>query len=366
MKILIIGYMHPKLDKRVSRTVSSLSKSHEIIYQYWTDREEKKYQDGNITYIPIKYTKGTKGNPLRKLLNRRALDKIICDLIKNEDYDILYMHHFLASRPLEPFKIAKKRNKKIVYDIHEYHPENFLAELPGIIGEVKTNIVWRLFKKQLKLSDLAIFVSSETRDDVIDKTGITKDKTFIMPNYANFSLKPDIKKKQKEIVLVGKVTRKIEDEKKLLNTLIKKGFSFKVIGMDSQEFDDIPHASTSFLPYNEMMEELSKAAFSLISYNTVKDRHYKNDIFALPHKYYDSIAAGTPVIVKESFISMAKQVEELGIGLVINPSNTEQSIEKIQKAYENYETILKNIEKYQKYFVWSQEKEQEFLKIIEL
>jgi len=366
MKILIIGYMHPKFDKRVFRTVTTLSKKHQVIYQYWTDKEEKTYQEVNIKYFPIKYTKGTKGNPFKKLINRRTLDKIICDLVENEDYDILYMHHFLASRPLEPFKIAKKRNKKIVYDIHEYHPENFLAELSGIIGGVKTSVVWHLFKKQLKLSDLAIFVSSETRDDVIDKTGITKDKTFIMPNYANFILKPDIQNKQKEIVLVGKVTRKIEDEKKLLNNLIKKGFSFKVIGMDSQEFNDIPHTSTSFLPYEKMMEKLSKASFSLISYNTVKDRHYKNDIFALPHKYYDSIAAGTPVIVKESFISMAKQVEKLGIGVVINPSNIEQSVEKIQKAYENYETILKNIEKYQKYFVWSQEKEQEFLKIIEL
>ena len=366
MKILIIGYMHPKFDKRVFRTVTTLSKKHQVIYQYWTDKEEKTYQKGNIKYIPVKYVENTEDSSLKKLSKRKPFDKQLCKLIANEDYDILYMHHFLASRPLEPFKIAKKRNKKIVYDIHEYHPENFLAELSGIIGEVKTNVVWRLFKKQLKLSDLAIFVSQEMKDDVVRKSGISKEKTFIMPNYANFSLKPDIQKKQKEIVLVGKVTRKIEDEKKLLNTLIKKGFSFKVIGMDSQEFDDIPHTSTSFLPYNEMMEELSKAAFSLISYNTVKDRNYKNYIFAFPHKYYDSIAAGTPVIVKESFISMAKQVEELGIGVVVNPSNTEQSVEKIQKAYENYETILKNIEKYQSYFVWNENKEKEFLKIIEL
>ncbi|PNR94753.1 glycosyltransferase [Petrotoga sp. 9PWA.NaAc.5.4] len=279
MKILIIGYMHPKLDKRVFRTVRTLSKSNEIIYQYWTDKEEKKYQDGNITYMPIKYTKETnKDSPFEKLINRRAFDKIICDLIENEDYDILYMHHFLASRPLNPFKIAKKRNKKIVYDIHEYHPENFLAELPAIIGDLKTAVIWRLFKKQLNLSNLAIFVSDETRDDIINKTKISKEKTFIMPNYASFSIKPDIQKKRKEIVLVGKTTRKIEDEKKLLNILIKKGFSFKVIGMDSKEFDDIPHTATSFLPYNEMMEELSKASFSLISYNTVKKKLQKRYI----------------------------------------------------------------------------------------
>jgi len=361
MKILIIGYMHPKDDKRVFRTVTTLSKKHQVIYQYWTDNDEKGYQQGNIKYIPIKYTKGTKGNPLKKLINRRSLDKMICDLIKNENYDILYMHHFLASRPLEPFKIAKNKNKKIIYDIHEYHPENFLAELSGIIGKVKTNVVWHLFKKQLELSDLSIFVSEETRDDIIGKTGIKKEKTFIMPNYASFALKPDIIDKRKEIVLVGKVTRKIEDEKKLLNNLIKKGFSFKVIGMDSQEFDDIPHISTSFLPYKKMMEELSKAAFSLISYNTVKDRNYKNDIFALPHKYYDSLAGGTPIVVKESFVSMAKQVKDYGVGVAINPTNLEESVEKILQAYKNYGLLLQNIEKYKDLFVWDEKKEEEFL-----
>ena len=75
MKVLVIGYMHPKFDKRVFRTVTTLSKKHQVIYQYWTDDDEKGYQKGNIKYIPIKYTKGTKGNPFKKLINRKALRK---------------------------------------------------------------------------------------------------------------------------------------------------------------------------------------------------------------------------------------------------------------------------------------------------
>lgn len=364
MKILIIGYMHPKFDKRVYRTVKSLSKVHEVIYQYWTNKDEKEYTDGNIKYLPIKEINETIGNPLKKLINRRPLDKKICDLVAEENYDILYMHHFLASKPLDPFKIAKKRNKKIVYDIHEYHPENFLAELEGIIGNLKVKTVWRFFKKQLALSDLAIFVSEETRNDVVNKTNIDKEKTYIIPNYANFIIKPDIQKKRKEIVLVGKVTRKIEDEKKILKSLTEKDFSFKVIGMDSKEFMDITHESTEFLPYDEMMNELSNSLFSLISYNTVKNRDYKNDIYALPHKFYDSLAAGTPVIVKESFVSMAKQVENLGLGVVIDPSKVEESVEKITSAYKNYEKIINNIEKHQKEFIWDEEKERNFLNLI--
>jgi len=364
LKILIIGYMHPKFDKRVYRTVKSLSKVHDIIYQYWSNEDEKDYIDGNIKYIPIKYTKGAKGNPLKKLINRRAFDKKICDLVVEENYDIFYMHDFLASKPSYPFKIAKKRKKKIVYDIHEYHPENFLKKLEGIIEILKVKTVWRFFKKQLELSDLAIFVSEEMRNDVVNKTNIDKEKTYIIPNYANFIIKPDIQKKRKEIVLVGKTSRQIEDEKKILKSLIEKGFRFKVIGMDSKEFMDISHEYTNFLPYEKMMEELAKASFSLISYDEGNNRYNNNFKFALPNKFYDSLAAGTPVIVKKSFVSMTKQVENLGLGIVMDPANLEESVEKITNACKNYENIIKNVEKHQKEFIWNEEKEKKFIDLI--
>jgi len=113
------------------------------------------------------------------------------------------------------------------------------------------------------------------------------------------------------------------------------------------------------------MEEISKASFSLISYNSENAQYTKNYDFALPNKFFDSIAAGTPVIVKESFVSMAKQVRNLGLGVVIDPSDFEESKKRTLEAYDNYETIIQNIEKHQNEFVWDQEKEKEFLIRIE-
>lgn len=40
LKVLVIGYMHLRNDKRVFRTVQALSKKGEVIYQYWTEKEE--------------------------------------------------------------------------------------------------------------------------------------------------------------------------------------------------------------------------------------------------------------------------------------------------------------------------------------
>ncbi|ACJ75340.1 glycosyl transferase, group 1 family protein [Thermosipho africanus TCF52B] len=360
MKILVIGYMHSKEDKRVFRTVETLSRKHKIIYQYLTKDDEKSYTENSITYVPIKYELN-KTNYLIEFKNRTNLDKKILKMVENFEYDIIYFHHFLPTRPLKPFKIAKKRGKIIIYDIHEYHPENFLNSLNGMVKVLKEKIMWKIFEKQIMLSNKLVFVSKETQEDIYKKLNVNTPY-LIVPNYASISIEPD--EKRKEISLVGKITRNIENEKEIIKKLIEKGFKFKIIGMESDAFKDIPHEYTSFLPYEDMMVELSKSAFSLISYNTVKNENYKNDLFALPHKYYDSIAAGTPVIVKNTFLSMTKEVEKYGIGIVINPKNVEESVDKIIKAYENYNILQENIKKYKHLFVWDKDKENEFLNFI--
>jgi glycosyltransferase involved in cell wall biosynthesis len=109
---------------------------------------------------------------------------------------------------------------------------------------------------------------------------------------------------------------------------------------------------------------LSEEAFSLISFNTVNSRSYKNDVFSLPNKYYDSIAAETPVIVRNSFVSMAKEVEEKNIGVVIDPNDVKDSVQKIENAYENYEEMMENIKKYKHEFVWTEEIEKDFVDFV--
>ncbi|SHF00241.1 Glycosyl transferases group 1 [Marinitoga hydrogenitolerans DSM 16785] len=360
MIILIIGYMHPKYDKRVFRTVKSLSKNNKIIYQYITEKNEERYIKDNIEYIPIKYKINVK-NRMNELVNRRKLDKKILKIIQAYDYDILYMHHFLASLPITPFKIAKKRHKKIIYDFHEHHPENFLENLTGIMKNIKLKIMNKIVKKQIFYSDKLIFVSDEIRDNILSTLKIKKNY-LILKNYSDINYIS--KEKKKEVSFVGKSNRNLDKEKKVLKKIIKYGFSFKIIGVDSEYFKDIPHEYTSFLPYKKMIEELSKSSFSLISYSPLVDKQNKNYLFSLPNKYYDSIAAETPVIVKNTFISMAKEVEKLKIGVVINPKNVDESVEKILEAYNNYDELLNNIRKHKEKFIWTEDKEEKFIEFI--
>lgn len=361
MKILVIGYMHPKNDKRVFRTVRALSERCEVIYQYWTDKDEKEYVDGNVRYMPVKYTKNTKGNYIVEYMRRIKFDRLILDMIENFEYDVVYFHHFLASLPVEAFEVAKRRGKMIVYDMHEYHPENFLNALKGVLKYLKEKVILNIFKKQLTLSDKVIFVSKEMQEDVYKRLSIDRPY-LVFPNYADgvfFS-----EKREKEICIVGGTTREFRYEKQILNRLAELGFKIKLIGMGLDVLSDIPHEYKAFMPYEEMMKELSKCTFSLISYNTIGYENYKNDIFALPNKYYDSLAAGVPVIVKNTFVSMVKEVEKYGIGVVIDPKDVNGSVKKILDAYENYQALINNVKKYQHMFVFDESKKEELLRFI--
>jgi glycosyltransferase involved in cell wall biosynthesis len=84
----------------------------------------------------------------------------------------------------------------------------------------------------------------------------------------------------------------------------------------------------------------------------------------MPNKFFDSIAAETPVIVNEKFKSMANIVKRYKIGVLIEPKKIEESIEKIEKAYENYEEMMENIKKYKHEFVWTEEIEKDFVDFV--
>ena len=356
-KVLIIGYMHPKYDKRVYRTVQALSKYAKVIYQYVVKEKESEYEEGNVRYVPIE-GRSEPTNILAKFQMRRKFDKQVVDLIKNTDFDILYMHHFLPSKPIEPFEYAKSIGKRVVYDIHEYHPENFLSTLPGPVGRLKINVVRRLFERQIDLSDKLIFVSPEQMKYSL---GERKKDVLVVPNYASMAVCS--REKSKEIVFVGKIARTLGDEEQVIKKLINEEFIFKIIGMDSNVFSNIEHVYTGFLPYDEMMKEISKAAFSLVSYEPI-EREDNNYSWSLPNKFYDSIAAGTPVIVKQSFVSMSKIVEEFGIGVVIDPKDVEGSVKKILDAYDNYDKLVGNVERHKSKFVWDETKEKEFVEFV--
>ena len=351
MKTLVIGYGHPFNDKRVMRTVMALKKLGTVYYQYAGNSKE--FIDG-VKIFPLKKPRAE--NPLKRYIQRREFDRKIFRLVETLDYDLVYFHYFPASMPIKVFKTVKVRGKSLIYDLHEIIPVQFLPEK----FERITPLMWIIFRKQLLLSDALISVSQEAMDFMLKKSKISRP-FLIVENYANHAVELISKNKKKEIVIVGKSSRNNGIVSEILISLKNEGFSFKSIGIKS----DLADINLPFLPYHKMMKELSKSAFSIIAYQNRKSSDYPNEVFSLPNKFFDSLAAGTPVIVSSRFRTMSSLVEKYNVGIVIDTTQSVRSItNKIVKSWNHYKTFLDAIKSNVEHFIWSEEKEQEFINFI--
>ncbi|GAB4310575.1 glycosyltransferase [Pseudothermotoga elfii] len=357
MKIFIVGYEHPCGDKRTLKSALNLSKLGKVYYQYYGSCDMKKLNDTDIELIEFEKLPPSR-NILKWFKKWKNFDERLFNRILEVNPDVVYFH-YLPFTGSGMIKRLKQLGKKIFFEIHEIIPEQFMGKY-AIFSPVKS-LIWKEFSTSIRLSDGVICISEDIAMYVFDRCGIQKE-FFILPNMALMEIESNAK--SKEIVLVGKDSRELFYEKEILRKLIDSGFRFKVIGLKSDLFKDIPYEYVPFLPYDEMMEQLSRASFSLISYGNEKSRDYKNYEFSMPNKLFDSIAAGTPVIVRRSFVSMVKIVERFGVGVVIEPRDVESSVEKILKAYDDYDRILSNLRVCKKNFVWSEEKDRQYLEYV--
>jgi len=362
IKILIIGYEHPFSDKRTIRSAISLLKIGKVYYQYLGNKTDAKKQSlQNVPLLPLNRGKKSR-NFISWAKKWRLFDKKIEDFIRNYKPDLVYFHYmpFTGSKL---FKIAKSVKAKIIFEIHEIIPEQFMHSSKTI--NMIRPLIWKEFRKAIDLSEGLIFVSEESAEYVRSRLK-NFDEYFILPNYALKRIASrSLIKRSKEVVFVGKVGRNIN--MKVAKALINQGYTLKVIGpkrmpetlQKSQNIKLIP-----FLAYEQMMEEISKSMFSLLSFSTTNKKSYSNDIYSLPNKFFDSIAAGTPVIINEHFVSMKKYVGGDRIGVIIDSGNVEEAIEKIEKYVEDYDENLERLMSVQDKYVWDEKKEQEFINFI--
>jgi len=355
LNTLIIGYNHSLHDKRVYRTVETFRKLGKVHYQYSGEISSDKVS--NVALIPNR--KSVTRSTVERIRSRFNFDKRIMSLVRELDYDIAYFHGFPSTMPTRVMKEVKKRGKCLIYDLHEIMPVQFLPERMAYLNP----LLWNILKRQLKLCDGVVTVSDEAADLMFSRTK-TEKPLHILPNYAMMQIPPKtFSQREREIVYVGKSSYSmIEfDKTSFVRILRSKGFRIKCIGTDWKEAD----ISLPFLPYEQMMESISRAIFTLIAFNSRSDLYYKNDIYSLPNKFYDSLAAGTPVLVAERFVSMRKIVEGLGIGVVIDGCLPDELLHrKLGLALENYERMLLRVQENQFHFAWNAGKEGEFLDFV--
>jgi len=331
------------------RTVAALKKLGIVYYQFSGSAMPIEEEDLHYFAIEKQFMQGR-----FSLQKRRNFDKRILGLIRNTNCDLIYFHGFPSSMPLKVFKFARKMGKKIIYDLHEIMPEQFLPERLSFLNPV----LWKVLKTQLSLVDGVISVSEEALRMMLEKTGIDKPK-LCLPNYATGGVSFGNCVKNSEIAVVGGTHRKISIDSNLLNE-IKRNFKLISIGTTCNIADE----ELPFMDYRLMMERISKVKFTLLAFQSRTDPQYVNDIYSLPNKLYDSLAAGTPVILDSRFVSMKRIVEDTQTGVVLDlvePSKRSSSFLNDSEAYDLY---LDNLRSNYDEFVWDSSKEDIFLDFV--
>ncbi len=352
--ICIIGYPHSVDDKRVFRTVDTLSSKYRVIYVFASraDKNEKekelkrKYDD--VEFVPIPYSSSNG-------LMRRRNEKRILDICVKSNARIWYFHHPPMTMPFKIFKTGKKEGNMIVCDIHEYYPHASMEYLPSFAIKLKRKIMSHLFKKQLKLVDGLIFISETMGRFILEKYALDKPYT-VLPNVADFSLSIlNAKKRERRLVLVGKTPRDLQPLYRLEKALKKLDatMSIVVVGIEGGHYNGNV-TLLPFMPYSRMMKYLQHSLFSLMTYRTLGLASL-NEKFMLPHKFFDTLAAGTPVIVDARLIEMVRWVKKYRVGIVVDverdPSGSARKIIDTLES-EKYTRILETLRNNTNIFVW--------------
>ncbi len=367
MKICVYaGAEHAIDDNRTLKSVELFSEFSEIVYIYNSlfERDfesiKKQYAGKNVSFIGIHKN----GSGLKSLVN---FDKEAFKHIVECDADVWYIHNFFARYPMKLFKEAKRRGKKLIYEIHEYVPEDFAENKisNSFILNQKRKIMLFLFKKMINSSDAVVTINKYILDMAL-KAG---KPSYLLPNLAALGVEPKgFAERENRLVLAGSTKKDLSATYAIIGEVNRRSSSpivLDVIGLEGNSPAKFTN-SLKFMPYAQMMQEISKKKFSLLTFRTYS-RESKNDIYCLPIKFFDSLGAGTPVIVDSYFKEMAYWTEKYGVGIVIDSSKPEKAAEKILETMneKKYSVYIENIKANQDIFVWNEKRKDEFLSFIQ-
>lgn len=309
--------IHGARDHRIFfKEAISLKKEHEVTV-IALGPENNRCIENDINIIEFKGVL----TPINHLLNCFKAFKSALKV----DTDVYHCHEpsslFLGC----VLKILK--NTKLVYDRHDYYPQ--------LVKEKFENMG---FKKAAKVIEAIEAIAEKLMVSIfVDKLIVVDEEMYksfpgstIIPNYPK-----GINGKTrdgKHFSYIGILDhRKIKESIQILKTLIKNDnkITYSIAG---NAFDKslIPKNEKNIsyhgvIPHNKINDFLEKTSFGMCLYDKLP-RYDK----AVSTKTYEYITSGIPVIASRT--PGNQFIEDLGLGILIDPDNIKESIAAIEQA----------------------------------
>lgn len=332
-------------DQRVHRTAMTFQeKGYDVVVA------GRKLKNSSIlsdkTYKTRRFKLPAEKGPLFYLLfNMRLFFFLLgmkADLFYSNDLDTLFPN----------FLVSRIRNKKLIYDSHEY-----FTGVPELQNRKLVKWVWKKIERCIfpRLShiitvndSIAKLYADEYGKKVYVVRNVPQKNQFVrLENAHEFREKNNLPSEKKILILQGSginiergAEEAVEAMKLLDNMLlliIGSGDVFKeleIIISENKLFDRV--VLKNKMPYNELMQFTQAADLGL----TLDKNTNLNYMMSLPNKLFDYLHAGVPVLSSD-VIEVKKIVEGYDAGKTITAVTPENIAEAVKNIFSNNSNYLR-------------------------
>ncbi len=332
MKVCFVSSMHTPLDKRVfDKEARSLAVAGFDVVHLAPGNIQTEVKDGILlkTYPP---PDGLICRALGMFKLYTRANKIDADVYHCNEVDSWVVGVFL--------KLFK--GKKVVFDVHEHYPSTFgYDRFPQWFQPICSVIIRILFRCLIPFTDYLFLAKKSVSSDFPSASG----KMEVIYNYTPIRNKPISKKDvptKIQRIFDGKFTavhiglfNVNRGWPQLLSAMTKitiPNFQFISIGMINDDTEEEFWKVASqfglkqkiilkpWLPFEDVYWHLLCSQVGLVLFQPEN----LNIVYAFPHKMFDYMLAGLPVIIPEFAIEIAPIVKQKNCGLPIDTTNPDK------------------------------------------
>lgn len=325
--VCFLSSAHPPFDKRVfdKEAVTLASAGYRVTHLCPSQEGARRVRGVDVaTYTP---PRGLLGRATQLLRLYRRASAIDADIYHCNEVDSWMVG--VALRLL--------RGKRCVFDVHEHYPTAFAdGHLPAPLRPLAAHALRLLFRLMLPFTERIVFAKRSVAPDYPTRPG----QALLVQNFTPRAALPVQHEAEVEyprpagkvrLIHLGLISR-VRGWPQLLDALHLLGpeaIELDVVGEfndgSKPDFDSRAAALglaerityADWMPFEEAFRRILASDIGLVLFQP----GIQNHVFALPHKMFDYMLAGLPVIVPDFAVEVAPIVREADCGFAVDSSD---------------------------------------------
>lgn len=234
------------------------------------------------------------------------------------------------------------RRKKVVFDVHEHYPDNFAeSRFPRWLQPLAAGVVRLLFRLLSPFTDRMVLAKQSV---AVDFHGAER-KQVLVQNFA-----PLVERRDRPVAETGRekgscggtitaihlgLISRLRGWPRLLDALAQaesEKLHLKIVGTFNDGSEDAFRQRVSqcglegrvcieeWMPFEQMYQRILSSHIGLVLFQP----GIQNHVHALPHKMFDYMLAGLPVVAPAFAVEVASIIKEADCGVLVDPSDASE------------------------------------------